>query len=58
MYQPISLKYEFLDLEPIISEQTMREHYQDHYLRYLKKLNAVLQKNNFSYILGICFVKG
>ncbi len=49
MYQPISLKYEFQDLEPIISEQTMRRHYQDHYLRYLKKLNAVLQKNNFSY---------
>lgn len=54
MYQPISLKYEFLDLEPIISEQTMRKHYQDHYLRYLKKLNAVLQKNNFSYILTHC----
>lgn len=49
MYQPISLKYEFQDIEPIISEQTMRRHYQDHYLRYLKKLNVILQKNNFAY---------
>ncbi len=49
MYQPITLPYRFYDLEPIISKQTMCRHYEDHYLRYLKKLNTVLQKNNFDY---------
>ena len=47
MYQPYLLKYDYDDLEPHISKKTMEIHYNNHYLKYLKNLNDVLDKNNF-----------
>lgn len=49
MYQPYILKYGYNALEPNISRKTLEAHYNNHYLKYLRKLNAVLEKNNFSF---------
>ena len=49
MYQPYILKYDYEDLEPYISRKTMEAHYNNHYLKYLRKLNEVLLKNNFEF---------
>lgn len=49
MYQPYILKYDYQDLEPHISKKTMEAHYNNHYLKYLRKLNEVLIKNNFGF---------
>ena len=39
MFQPITLPYNYSDLEPYIDAETMKVHYNNHYLGYLKKLN-------------------
>lgn len=49
MYQPYILKYDYNALEPHISEKTLETHYNSHYLKYLKKLNDILEKNNFKF---------
>lgn len=49
MYQPYILKYDYNALEPNISKKTMELHYHSHYLKYLRNLNEVLQKNNFGF---------
>lgn len=49
MYQPYILKYDYSDLEPNISRKTLEAHYNNHYLKYLRKLNYVLEKNNFHF---------
>lgn len=49
MYQPYILKYDYQDLEPHISKKTMEAHYNNHYLKYLRKLNEILIKNNFGF---------
>lgn len=49
MYQPYILKYNYDSLEPHISKKTMDFHYNNHYLKYLKKLNEILVKNNFGF---------
>jgi Fe-Mn family superoxide dismutase len=45
MFKPVELKYRYSDLEPFIDEETMRVHYEEHYLGYTKKLNELLKKN-------------
>ena len=47
MYQPYILKYDYQDLEPHISKKTVEAHYNNHYLKYLKKLNDTLNQNDF-----------
>jgi Fe-Mn family superoxide dismutase len=42
MYQPIPLPYSYSALEPYIDEKTMYVHFNEHYLGYIKKLNALL----------------
>lgn len=49
MYQPYILKYDYNSLEPHIGKRTMEFHYNNHYLKYLRKLNEVLVKNNFGF---------
>lgn len=49
MYQPYILKYDYNALEPNISRKTLEAHYNNHYLKYLRKLNTVLEKNNFQF---------
>ena len=49
MYQPYILKYDYNDLEPYISRKTLEAHYNNHYLKYLRKLNELLEKNNFNF---------
>lgn len=49
MYQPYILKYGYGDLEPNITRNTLEAHYNNHYLRYLKKLNDILIKNKFHF---------
>lgn len=38
-FEPNPLPYGFSDLEPNIDRETMKEHYEKHYLGYVKKLN-------------------
>lgn len=49
MYQPYILKYDYNDLEPYISRKTVEAHYNNHYLKYLRNLNTILEKNNFHF---------
>lgn len=49
MYQPYILKYDYNDLEPYISRKTVEAHYNNHYLKYLRKLNEILVKNKFNF---------
>ena len=42
MYQPVPLPYSYSALEPFIDEKTMYVHFNEHYLGYIKKLNALL----------------
>ena len=39
MFEPIKLPYNYSDLEPYIDSETMKVHYNKHYLGYLKNLN-------------------
>lgn len=47
MYEKIKLDYN--SLEPYIDNQTLDLHYNTHYNNYLKKLNQLLNKNNYDY---------
>lgn len=49
MYQPIELPYSFNAFVPNLSERTLKNHYEGHYLRYLKQLNQILVNQNFSF---------
>ena len=49
MYQPYILKYDYGALEPSISRKTMEAHYHNHYLKYLRNLNTILEKNHFQF---------
>ena len=49
MYQPIQLPYSFSSFVPKLSERTLKNHYESHYLRYLKQLNQILANQNFSF---------
>lgn len=42
MYQPVKMPYAYSSLQPYIDEKTMYVHYNEHYLGYLKKLNALV----------------
>jgi Fe-Mn family superoxide dismutase len=42
MYKPVPLPYSYSALEPYIDEKTMYVHFNEHYLGYIKKLNALL----------------
>ena len=42
MYKPFPLPYSYSALEPYIDEKTMYVHFNEHYLGYIKKLNALL----------------
>ena len=42
MYKPFQLPYSYSALEPYIDEKTMYVHFNEHYLGYIKKLNALL----------------
>lgn len=47
MYKPISLPYDYSDLEPFIDAETMDIHYNKHYKTYLDNLNNEFEKNNY-----------
>ena len=49
LYQIYSLPYSTEALEPFIDTHTLGLHYQKHHKGYLKKLNDLLQKNNYQY---------
>lgn len=49
MYKVESLPYEYSALEPYIDTRTVGIHYNNHYLGYLRKLNALLEEQNFKY---------
>ena len=42
IYKPVPLPYSYSALEPYIDEKTMYVHFNEHYLGYIKKLNALL----------------
>lgn len=46
MYKKIELKYD--TLEPYISNLTLTTHYNNHYLKYLNKLNLLVADYNYS----------
>ena len=52
MYQPIKLPYNFSSFVPALSERTLKNHYEGHYLRYLDQLNKLLANQNFSFTYG------
>lgn len=56
MYQPYILKYDYSGLIPHISKKTMEVHYNGHYLKYLKNLNEILEKNNYSFKYPISWI--
>ena len=45
MFEPIKLPYNYADLEPFIDSETMKVHYNKHYLGYLKNLNEEVSLN-------------
>lgn len=47
MYQKKELDYS--TLEPYISDRTLYIHYNNYYLKYLKNLNDILNKENYNY---------
>ncbi len=49
MYQAYVLPYQYDALEPFIDTHTMGLHYQKHYKGYLRKLNELLRKNQYTY---------
>jgi len=49
MYQPIKLPYSFSSFTSALSERTLKNHYENHYLRYLNQLNQLLSNQNFSF---------
>lgn len=49
MYTIYSLPYSYEALEPFIDTHTLGLHYQKHQKGYLKKLNELLDKNNYEY---------
>lgn len=51
MYQMPILSYNLSDLEPLISETTMRLHYEVLLKKYLDNLNTLLIKNNYNFSL-------
>ena len=40
------LIFDFSNLDPILSNQQMENHYNGHYLKYIEKTNKVIQNNN------------
>ena len=42
MYKPVDLPYSYSALQPFIDEKTMYVHFNEHYLGYIKKLNALI----------------
>lgn len=49
MYKVEKLPYDYSALEPYIDTRTIGIHYNNHYMGYLKKLNKLLDDQNFSY---------
>lgn len=49
MYQPYIPKYKSDSLQPNISKKTIEQHYNNHYLKYLNKLNKILTANKFRF---------
>ncbi len=49
MYKPKSLNYEYNDLVPYISGETIFVHFEKHYKGYLNKLNDLLKSINYSF---------
>ncbi len=52
MYQQIKLPYSFSSFVPMLSEKSLKNHYESHYIRYLKQLNQLLANQNFSFSYG------
>ena len=42
IYKPVDLPYSYSALQPFIDEKTMYVHFNEHYLGYIKKLNALI----------------
>lgn len=49
MYKIEPLPYDYGALEPYIDTRTVGIHYNNHYMGYLKKLNKLLEEQNFKY---------
>lgn len=49
MYKKYELKYNYDELEPYIDTRTVAIHYQNHYMKYLNKLNELLLKEGFKF---------
>lgn len=56
MYKPKKLNYEYNDLKPYLSGETIFVHYEKHYQGYLKKLNDLLKQANYSFDKPIEYV--
>lgn len=52
MYK-VYLPYSYSALEPVLSENTVKTHYEKHHLSYLDKLNKELEKVNFDFSMSI-----
>lgn len=46
MLKLTGLTYSFFHLNPILSNQQMKNHYEGHYLNYIAKTNNIIQNNN------------
>lgn len=49
MYKMKKLNYNYNDLEPVLSGETVFVHYEKHYQGYLNKLNDLLEKANYKF---------
>lgn len=49
MYKAKKLNYDYNDLKPVLSGETVFIHYEKHYKGYLKKLNDLLIKANYDF---------
>lgn len=48
MYKPIELPYSFSALEPYIDKETMKVHFNNHYIGYIDKLNKAVAERRLS----------
>ena len=55
-YKPIKLPYSLNALSPIISAETMNEHYNKHYKNYINKLRVVILNPTLLEIMQVVFI--
>lgn len=53
MYKALVLPYTYGAFSPKLSGDNLKNHYEEHYLKYLNKLNQILVNQNFSFLYPV-----